>query len=345
MKHPAFAQVPSFDKGAASRDFKVLILGFGGHGQQALLRLVMNGQFVGRRMKAIIVDKEMGDISGRFTRRYPALGLCCGLYYHSFDVRSADFFNLLDENGYIDYVVSVLGGEDESMQAALDVRDHYAGKDVTQPIIAAAAEDGFEERDGIVCLGSVRDIFTEPALIHDEDDLTAMAVNSVYGQKGNVTRDEIFALWQKLDWFTQESNRASADFIPAMLRLAGLSPEQAEKSDKLTGDVSLAETLAMTEHLRWMAFHASMGWRPMSVDEMERRFETLPDNEKRLTLCRKDDALKLHLCLAPWEELDDISAAYNGLIKLSGGNDMRDFKADDYKIVQNVPLFLKACKQ
>ncbi len=52
-KHPPF-ECLNFSGGKAERNFTVMILGFGSVGQSALLRLVMNGQFVGSRMRAIM---------------------------------------------------------------------------------------------------------------------------------------------------------------------------------------------------------------------------------------------------------------------------------------------------
>ena len=82
LKQPPVEAIP-FKRGVAQRDFVVLIVGFGPLGQQALRRLVMNGQFVGSRMRAVVVDADAQDRADAFCREYPAMEGCCTLEYHT----------------------------------------------------------------------------------------------------------------------------------------------------------------------------------------------------------------------------------------------------------------------
>jgi hypothetical protein len=96
--------------------------------------------------------------------------------------------------------------------------------------------------------------------------------------------------WKNLDWFSQESNRASADFIPAMLHLARITDIP---QFTLTENADLAETLAHTENLRWNAFHAAMGWHGISTEEMQKYFQ----KTRNANLARKNPKVKRHVCL------------------------------------------------
>jgi len=168
----------------------------------------------------------------------------------------------------------------------------------------------------------------------------AKAVHEVYGGEPP---------WHELDWFTQESNRAAADFIPAMLMLAHITEEDAMNTGTLTKDQTLAEILAQTEKLRWNAFHAVMGYHSISIKEMQRRFE-IYDGErnfrKHLDFSRRDSKARLHVCLASWDELDEISEAYRELARRAGDpkEEKRNFKDNDRDIVGSIPQFLKVAK-
>jgi len=65
------------------------------------------------------------------------------------------------------------------------------------------------------------------------------------------------------------------------------------------------------EHLRWCAFHLTMGYRPMPEDVYHRRaqqYQTEVEQAGPSSIrSGKDTAEKLHACLIPWEELDQLS--------------------------------------
>jgi hypothetical protein len=168
----------------------------------------------------------------------------------------------------------------------------------------------------------------------------AKAVNSIY--------EEIYSgkPWQELDWITQESNRSTADYIPIMLFLAGLSEDEVIDRDILTEDNDLAEILARTEQLRWLAFHAATGFSPLSIADMRRRFETFKGDGSALDYCRKDVKARLHVCLTTWDNLEDINKAYRELATIDGNKkeQERDFKKNDRDIVKYIPKYVQASK-
>jgi hypothetical protein len=328
--------------GTAARDFTVMLLGFGTAGQHALLRLIMNGQFVGSRMRAIVVDREIEHLREGFQRRYPSLDISCKIDFENFDVRDRAFFDLLEETDAVDYIVVALSDDEMNRQTALDIRLCYERKGAALPFIAVYEKDSGPHDTGrdekIFSFGCREAVYKEAVIIREETDRMARVVHEVYG--GNPP-------WQELDWVLQESNRASADFIPAMLALAGLSGEAAGKQQTLANEPDLAETLAKTEHLRWNAFHAAMGFRPMGLEEMRRRFEKY-DGERNtrdhLDFCRRDSKERLQVCLATWDELDAITGAYRELARKADNakEQTRDFKDNDRYIIESIPKFLQA---
>ena len=343
-KHPPF-KCPGlkFSGGTAQRSFTVMILGFGPVGQSALLRLVMNGQFMGSTMRTIVIDKDIDNLKDCFEHRYPGLKLCCNIDPKNINVQQKDFFALLDKEKDLDYIVAALHGDEMNKQTALDIKHHYERSGKALPFIAVAELNGslcetkrvkkHEAKQGekIFVFGSRDEVFKEGVIIRQRADLIAEAINDVYN-KENPNRA---IPWLERSWFDQESNRASADFIPAMLYLAGKNEEEAIEKKILTNDSSLAEILAQTEHLRWNAFHTAMGWSSISIKEMQNCF----NDTKDVYLCRKNPKLRLHICIASWGKLDKISKAYSQI-----SQEKVDFKKSDRDIIKNIPKFLETAK-
>ena len=342
-KHPPFESAGlEFVDGVATRDFTVMILGFGTVGQATLLRLIMNGQFLGSKMRAIVIDKEIDRVRDCFLYRHPAIHLCCDIEFKEFDVQCDEFYHLLNEIAYVDYVVISLASDEINKQLALDIRLSFSRKGTPAfPLIAVSEKKGHlhETREGekIFIFGCREEIYKESVIIRDKTDLMAKAVHEVYG--GDPP-------WHELEWFYQESNRASADFIPTMLHLANLTEDEVKDSIILTEETHLAEALSKTEKLRWNAFHAAMGYSPISIEEMRRRFEEYTGAgtaRARLDFARRDSKTRLHSCLVSWDELDEVSKAYRELANLVDDEkgQRRDFKEDDRKIIENIPEFLR----
>jgi len=336
--HPPYKCDLQFKDGKAARNFTVMILGFGTIGQQALLRLIMNGQFIGSRMRAIIVDNNINNLSKYFMHRYPGLNLCCDIdFSNNFDVQSKDFFSLLDKEAPdLNYIVIALSDDELNKQTALDIQMHYDRKNINElPFVAVSEKNGVvravKQDEKIFVFGCREDIYKESMIIREELDVMAKAVNDTY----NGENPSEVTLWHDLDWETQESNRATADFIPAMLKLAEITKDELVNKTLLTDDVDLAETLAKTEHLRWNAFHVARGWRSISIDGMNQHFAANSDKK----LCRNNSKARFHVCLTSWDELDRVNEAYSLIIQ-----DVVDFKKYDRGITGRIPKYLELIK-
>ena len=199
--------------------------------------------------------------------------------------------------------------------------------------------------------GQVSEIYRESIIIRKTADFMAIALNSGYNRNQLMKSGDDYIKWHELDWLSQESKRAQIDFIPIMLNLAKFSHLQLEAIknhdvnqsinsnilEDMGIDTALAQTLAHTEHLRWNAFHVVMGYKPMSIDEMNKRYLRYADNQNRLTLCRKDTSLRLHLCLVQWIDLDECYAAYKIL-----NPSYKNFKELDYDgVFINISKYLR----
>ncbi len=339
-------QAANIVNGKASDDFTVMILGFGQLGKQVLRRFVMNGQFIGGKMQTIIVDKDLDHCFGQFHARYPGVTANYAIDRKCMDVRSEVFYDHLNEwKDRISYIVVALGDDVLNLEIANDLSQYFARHDtsssrhiavgVCDQSLVSGADNG-----KMSFFSDDRDIFSESVLIREETDRMAKAVSSVYNKC--TAPEEANRLWYQSSYLSRESNRAVADFLPTMLSLIGYEMQNSPSPENFLLTPAQTELLAMTEHLRWNAFHHTMGFTTMSIKEMHQRIQNLKESGQSIDLCRIDTEKKQHICLVPWDELDALSSSYNNALRENGVNSNRDFKQNDIDNVQNIPLFTKA---
>ncbi len=139
---------------------------------------------------------------------------------------------------------------------------------------------------GVVRFGDTESLYTAEMVMHQAMDRQACALHRAYCERTGGT-----VSWQELSPFLQDSNRAAADHLLTKIRLL-LSDDQVTHADgeacrraakcfaALTPDQR--EDCRRNEHMRWWVFHALYNWR------------WAPD---------RDDALRLHPCMVPYEQL------------------------------------------
>lgn len=305
-KYPPWETVAFDQDGRAAEDFEALIVGFGQVGQAVLKALVMNGQFEGSRFALTVFAPDYCQVNGRLLASCSALIRQYPIDFQPYDARSEEAYRfLVRHRERLKYVVIAVG-------------DGRLGREI------AGELTGFLERVGAKCAvyqcfaGGVRfqrslglppeetSIYTPEILCTGELDRTAMILNHRYCRGNGLSPREN---WDRCDYFSRVSSRASADFIPALRYAAGLAGQ--EPSEGWKPSPALLENLSRTEHLRWCAFHYAMGYETMPPEEFARRCERYREGKKlRLT---KDPGRRFHACLVPWEELDDLSAAENAV--------------------------------
>lgn len=327
--------VMQFDAcGRAQSDFSALVLGFGQVGQHALRHLTMNGQFVGSAFSAVAVDRQMDSLLGQFDNRYAGMR-GYDIRFLQMDTRAAAFYALLDSIApKLKYIVIALGTDEANYEAAADLGQYF--KRMNRPERPVFLVNVCNKRYAARTEGNIRFFDTRPILytgrllLRGELDIMAAAVNYTYAERmpGHGTAREE---WNGLSYFNRESSRASAAFIPAMLRIAGLAGNDAADAAAFRRKVSgeLLEVMAQTEHLRWNAFHHAMGYVRMTHDEIKRRAAA------GITPPHKDDVRLRHACIADWDDLDGLSDLIGGLL----GKKI-DYKAMDRDNVLQIPRTL-----
>ncbi|MDL2273018.1 hypothetical protein LJC34_00470 [Oscillospiraceae bacterium OttesenSCG-928-G22] len=344
---PPYKTIPIKD-GVAERNFTALFLGFGEMGRQILRRLVMNSQFMGSDFRAVLVDREIDSTLGQFAEHYPGLLENYTIECLACDVRSAEFYGALDTlRTEVNYVVVALGDDVLNLEIAYDLQCYFKKRDDDlSPGIAVGVCDnthvsGIAERN-LTFFSNYHEVFSESTVIREDIDRMARAVSGIYSNCA--TEAEVLETWYKNDPFTRDSNRAVADFFPTYLHLAGLTENELLTADRSPLSAGQVEFLAQTEHLRWNAFHYAMGYEKMELAEMRRYLLALKDAEEDPAECRKNSDKRLHICLVPWEELQDVSIAYNEALISADIPSERDFQQNDRLNVDNLPLFARAAR-
>lgn len=333
------AKALRFDEyGKAAEDLDCMIFGFGRVGQAVLQQLAINGQFCGSTFHAVVFDPNCQQLAGSVQIQSKCLLDDYDIRFMDSDARSKAMYEYLDSHkDTLHYIVVCTGSDKINEEIADEVLRHFARRGRSLPVYIC----GYS---GVQRLGGDRlpekwKLYCADLLWQNGMDIMAMAVNQIYCQGNGKT---MLQNWENCDYFSRMSSRAFADFIPSMLHIAGQSPQTVTQDWKPEGQ--LLENLAITEHMRWCAFHYAMGYVPMSQEEFHARGRQHAQEkaEKGSSKLRigKDTVRRIHACLTPWEKLDELSAAEN---RYTGGN--VDYKAMDRNNVLAMPAILAIARE
>lgn len=327
--------------GTADGDFDAIIVGFGRTGRSVLRYLVRNAQFAGSHFRTAVFSTTAENENGYFYASYPGIPEHYDVNFRPEDARSVAFYEYLRSvSESLRYVVICTGNQSRDAEIRAEVAAYLTNLHC----------------DAAVCRCSVKAVAwsTSPAapiqyrsaysadLIGSEvSDRMAMVLNHSYVNDKSIS---VKAAWDSCDYFSRESSRASADFIRAFLRITGTAEEQALSGawDDLSPE--LLENLGRTEHLRWCAFHYSMGFTAMDTQTLRARGEAwreqIRQTGKSNIRLGRDLTSRKHACLCSWEELDALAALeaeYTGTVK--------DYKEMDIRNVLAMPEVLRAAKE
>ena len=308
----------SFDEdGKATCDASVLLVGFGRKGQEVLKKLVANGQFEGSSFKVSVFDASCKNTDGFFAAKYASLLQNYDIAFEPYDGRSRHFTRFLKENIHtIKYIVVAVGDEKVGREIAINIIDFMCECGVKLPVYQCCSDSVLRYSSDSIT--EKHDIYNTDILYDGEVDDLAERLNHFYCKSD----ESVQSTWASCNYFNRMSSRASADFLSTYLRRLGLV-------DKSGIPATMMENLAKTEHLRWCAFHYSMGYRFMDEKTMyDRAKKYKEDPSVRIT---KDTSGRQHACLIPWDELDVLSAYESDV---TGKNvDYKQMDRDNVKVV------------
>ena len=335
-KFPPYETMRFCKDAEALEDFTCVIIGFGHTGQTVLRRLLMNGQFYGSNFHAVIASHSYRASAGSFFYRYPGIRENYQITVLEENARSLAFYEYIATLTHtINYVAVCTGNEKENSEIAREITDFLTEHGCHAPVIMCS-DKGIARARSRGGLPETVPLYDPSVLTSRKIDETAMEINHRYANAADRTKEED---WADCDYFSRMSCRASADFIPAMAGMSGLTEEEIAENG-WPDDPVLLDHLGRTEHLRWCAFHYCFGYRPMTPEVFAERGEKyrkeMEQNGESSVRIGKDTAEKLHACLVSWEELPQLSereAAYTGVRK--------DYRQMDLDNVLLIPELLR----
>ena len=341
IKHYPPCNVVDFDdQGKAINDFHGIVIGCGQLGQAVLRQLVMNGQFVGNNFRLRVFDPELPNIAGKLFRECESMMEQYDIKFHACDGRSNQFFSYLKQHiSKVGYIAVCTGSEEMNSQIARQIRAYLNNMSHRYPACKRTQVYTCSTL-GVSCFCGDNtqedcEVYTPEVLCTDKIDCMAMEINHSYC----AGRGDKLANWRKCTHFDKMSNRAAADFYPAFLRAAGMTEEEARANWNPQGP--LLKNLAITEHLRWNAFHYAMGFRPMTKEEWDarvRKYQSLKLTEPETTYrIAKDVERRIHACIVPWEELNTVSTKES---QVTGKQ--KDYQKNDFQNVMCISDILNA---
>ncbi len=323
--------------GRATEDFACVVVGFGKYGQAALRQLLVNGQFAGSTFHAAVFSPNFGNESGYLQADNPELFRQYDIRSFAADGRSPEFYNYVGQHLSTLKIIAVCTGSESTDREISDNLMLYLKRRGAENIcVVRCGRTGVRYQETVgspILRGS---IFTRSMLSAEDADRRAIVLNSIYDSSDRTDWEK----WVACDTFSKMSSRASADFLPAFLKIAGTSREEVLASE-WKPDRAMQLALGETEHMRWNAFHFSMGYAPMSREEFEANAETWRRCQAEGVPCpvriNKNQQARTHACLVSWDELDALSRRENAIT----GRGV-DYKQVDINNVMALPAVLRA---
>ncbi len=317
-------------RGHAEEDFEAVIIGFGNTGQAVLRYLIMNGQFCGSHFHAAVIEDAFAAKAGSFLYKYPGLRDLYSIDFREENARSIRFYDYLyEKRNILNYVAVCTGNEKENGEIAQELTS-FLRETGSRAVVVQCSSSGIIRLDETTGVPETTGIFTPEILDSTVLDRRAMILNHQYHRsEGNTAGED----WQNCDYFSRMSCRASADFLDAILYSASLRKEDAVNGAFLQ-DEALLNTLGEAEHLRWMAFHACMGYRRMSDAQFMQRAERKKNGED-LRISR-DEIARTHACMVSWEELPALDKKEEELTGIR-----KNYQEMDKDNIRMIPEMLK----
>lgn len=314
-----------------------LVVGAGDLGTEITKAIAWCGQLGDVYQLSIqVIDKNATQLQKKFQLDYPELVQnSCDIKFHQADVSTIDFKAALDAFcADVNYIVVCLGDSEQGVKTALYLREYYL-----------CAEERVENKPRIHLFApnSMKHTYLSALKIKNKKDSVYYDILPFGERKAFYSREKILCseveklahnaqafytgeqdLQTVLDSYNQNeidkrSSRANVIHIKYKLFLLGYemvpvlheftAQEQQDAQDNLElakaqlQDPAVLRKIAKIEHLRWNAFQTAEGYKGASVVQAL-HYATQTGNHKNAMA-------KLHACICSWDELDEVSAAFN----------------------------------
>ena len=337
---PPWDQISFGGDGRAQEDFSCAVVGFGSFGQAALRRLVVNGQFAGGSFHAAVFSPNCESESGLLRTECRELFSQYDIRFYAEDGRSRAFYDYIESRLGTLKLIAVCTGRDEmDREISDDLMLFLRRRGAENVCVVRCGHGGVRYQQSVGSPIIRTGIYTPDLLSAERADRAAILLNDVYDDSERSPWEK----WIACDTFGKMSSRASADFLPAFIRISSSSREKI-LSGEWEPDEKMLEALGETEHLRWNAFHYAMGYTAMSAEEFEAnaaayRAAAAEGKAGNVKIGRNRSA-RTHACLIPWDELDELSARERAVTGRAV-----DYRKTDINNVLALPRLLKSMEK
>lgn len=306
---PSFLNVfPAADccKGCIGRALRLAVIGYSGTAEELFCYLSSCIQTAGMRICIDWFDTGIGSKTAYFRIGRPELFKAVSLVLSEKEAGSMEFYQYFMEKEHLpDGIFLVQEEGEKNVDLAFKMREFFRKQGQEHIPIFARMDSILADREaleasGIDSFGCMEQIYSYDVLIGEKLDAVAKAVHcyyeNFYGKIGDME-----SFWKKATLYEKQSSRAHAVNIPWKLKSVGFRMAEGMRDDafekELADDPQLLNNLSVGEHLRWEARLFLEGWKTARPGELAPKQ-------------RKDNIKKLHACLVPWEELEQVENCY-----------------------------------
>ena len=363
---------PLHPSSAADDHISVAVMGCGRTGMQLVKTVAWCGQLEGKTLKIRVYDHNAEAAEQRFLALCPELPKSCDIAFHSVDVSTADFENMLMDpvNGCPDatYCVVTIGDDEENLATAERIYRRYRThnrfgqtptilarvRTATKAEVYTDADNTYLSARGIHTFGGISEALSAGLLFHSALELMSFAVNLSYWKllpekdpsemtdrewKDYLMSRDVARCWSDFlhSEYSRRSSMAAALHIPAKLRNRNLMPEE--------------EMLPSDDTAR--SFRRALQTDPALAESLARnehqrwncfmRSEGYCSASWEELLCfypqvrnNQDPLSKRHLCITDWENLDALNRKYLELDPPIRKN----FKQSDFDLIHDIPKII-----
>lgn len=310
-----------FPPESPGRQAHVVLPDLGNFGLAFAIELALVGQFIDdRRIHLHIVSPDASRELADFLHLYPGISHCADI--DAIDLASKHLFprrvaSLVSGSTAAFTIFPSLEDESAAFSRGLELLESTAGHPCLRLLLPGSGDSPMRplvERNPelhrrIGFLPSPARTCGREAVIAESLDRTACAIHRNWlaetqsqianararGDEALAVRHEVkatFKPWEELSEEQKGASRSQADHIPFKIRAAGLDPDTVTKADWEQLPDQQIERLARMEHARWAAYYHMTGW---------------------TFAAERNDALKRHPDLVPYDELDEPTKDYDRL--------------------------------
>jgi hypothetical protein len=296
------------------KPFSAWLGGFYPLGESVFKHLVSNLQFVNKQPIFHLSD-DSKILKSKLYHTYPEIDAAAKIHIVSADINQDHYIDEMLKTCLDQHLVLFSFADDHvNIDYALMVYQHAKKKNQKCPLIYCYLNHDdtekymrilHDDKKEITFFGSFSQHFSLNYILNDLIDAEAKAYHEAY-QKTRVQKnpDYIPKAYEALSLWDKASNRAVASHFNVKRFLLGLNEHHIMKEIQTYGQFesyvfnkneNAMDILGETEHLRWNAFHYVNGW------------TNLPINESLKIKKTKCFETKRHLCLVPYNALDDLA--------------------------------------